>query len=56
MLEETKGAYEQINTMEKALDEARSIAHDVPILDDILNNQTKKNIKLFRVQESSYRR
>lgn len=54
MLEETKGAYEQINTMKKALDEARSIAHDVPILDDILNNQTKKNIKLFRVQENPH--
>ena len=29
-----------------------SIAHDVPVLDDILNNQLKKNMTLYRVQEN----
>lgn len=31
---------------------AKSIAHDVPVLDDILNNQTKKSMTLWRVQEN----
>ena len=31
---------------------AKSIAHDVPVLDDILNNQTKKGMTLWRVQEN----
>ncbi len=30
---------------------ARSIAHDVPVLDNILNNQLKQGITLWRVQE-----
>ena len=30
---------------------AESIAHDVPVLDDILNNQLKQGISLWRVQE-----
>lgn len=34
-----------------AKDLARSIAHDVPVLDDILNNQLKQGITLWRVQE-----
>ena len=35
-----------------AKDLARSIAHDVPVLDDILNNQLKQGITLWRVQEN----
>ena len=35
-----------------AKDLAESIAHDVPVLDDILNNQTKKSMTLWRVQEN----
>ncbi|WP_296807658.1 ADP-ribosyltransferase [uncultured Methanobrevibacter sp.] len=30
---------------------AESIAHDVPVLDDILNNQLKEGMTLWRVQE-----
>lgn len=30
---------------------AQSIAHDVPVLDDILNNQIKQDMTLWRVQE-----
>ena len=35
-----------------AKDLARSIAHDVPVLDDILNNQIKQGLTLWRVQEN----
>jgi|GEM_PF-2358161 len=31
---------------------AESIAHDVPVLDDILNNQLKEGMTLWRVQEN----
>ena len=31
-----------------------SIAHDIPTLDDILNNQLKKNVSLWRVQEDHF--
>lgn len=30
---------------------AEGIAHDVPVFDNILNNQTKKSMTLWRVQE-----
>lgn len=36
----------------KAKELARSIAHDVPVLDDILNNQLKQGMTLWRVQEN----
>ena len=35
-----------------AKDLAHSIAYDVPVLDDILNNQLKQGITLWRVQEN----
>lgn len=33
---------------------AESIAHDVHVLDDILNNQTKKSMTVWRVQEDHF--
>ena len=36
----------------RAKELAESIAHDVPVLDDILNNQLKQDVTLWRVQEN----
>ena len=36
----------------RAKELARSINHDVPVLDDILNNQLKQGMTLWRVQEN----
>lgn len=50
----TKCTNNQTTKISKSLakDLARSIAHDVPVLDDILNNQLKQGITLYRVQEN----
>ena len=45
-------AYEKYDTWEKCWDLAQDIAYDTKTLDNILNNQLKQNLTLWRVQEA----
>ena len=45
---------ETFPTRDAALNFAKGIAHDTKVLDNILNNQLKKGITVFRVQENHF--
>lgn len=45
---------ETFPTRDAALNFAKEIAHDTKVLDNILNNQLKKSITVFRVQEEHF--
>lgn len=47
-------AYEKYDTWEKCLDLAKDIAYDTKTLDNILNNQLKQSLTLWRVQEGHF--
>lgn len=54
ILETVEGDYEYYPTLKRAENLAKSIAHDIKTLDDILNNQMRKNMAVWRVQENHY--
>lgn len=49
-----EGEYKRYDTWEKALKLAKEIAHDTVTLDNILNNQLKRSITVYRVQEHHF--
>jgi hypothetical protein len=46
--------YQYYGTYERGLEFAKDIAHDMPVLDSIMDNQLKKGITLWRVQENHH--
>ena len=51
---EAKEGYDRYNTWEKCVNLAKDIAYDTRTLDNILNNQLKQNMTLWRVQEDHF--
>lgn len=54
LISEAEKGYDRYNTWEKCVNLAKDIDYDTRTLDNILNNQLKQNMTLWRVQEDHF--